>query len=63
MDVWFTKMNRTDHERTGKAYFMYGSGLIAVPVHSVNEFAKLRSEHHAAEVRKGLMLALARKPA
>ena len=64
MDVWLIEMSETNHSRIGgKTYYMYGSGLIAVPSTRVNEFPRLKAEFHAEEVRKGMMLAWARKPA
>jgi len=56
-----TKTNAS--QGSSKAYFMYGSGLIAVPHSRVNEFPRLKVEFHTEEVRKGMMLAWARKMA
>jgi hypothetical protein len=53
----------SEHRLGGKIYYMYGSGLIPVPHTRLNDFARLKSEYHAGEVRMGLMIALARKPA
>jgi hypothetical protein len=64
MDVWLIEMSTTSQSKTSsKGYWMYGSGLIAVPHNRVNEFPRLKAEFHAEEVRKGMMLALARKMA
>ena len=57
-------MSKTNQKRNGsKAYYMFGSGLIAVPLSRINEFPKLKVEFHTEEVRKGMMLAWARKMA
>ena len=64
MHVWLIEMNTTDHKSTGaKTYYMYGSGLIAVPHARISEFPRLKAEFHSEEVRKGMMLAWSRKPA
>ena len=64
MGVLLIEMNSTSQvQKTSKAYWMYGSGLIAVPHSRVNEFPRLKVEFHAEEVRKGMMLAWARKMA
>ncbi len=44
----------------GKTYFVYGSGLMAVPYGRLNEIPKLRSEFHANEVGMAMMAARAR---
>jgi len=50
-------------QMVSKAYYMYGSGLIAVPASRLHEFPKLKVEFHTEEARKGMMLAWARKMA
>jgi len=52
---------KTNAERSSKTYYMYGSGLIAVPRGRINEFPRVKLEFHTEEVRKGMMLAWARK--
>ena len=62
IDVCLIKMTKTNaSQRSGGAYYMCGSGLIAVPRSRVNEFPRMKVEFHTEEVRKGMMLALARK--
>jgi hypothetical protein len=45
----------------GKTYFVYGSGLMAVPFSRVNDVPRLKSEFHASEVSWALMAARTRK--
>ena len=45
----------------GKTYYVYGSGLIAVPYSRMNEIPRLRLEYHSEEVRKAMMAAMTRK--
>ncbi len=45
----------------GKTYFVYGSGLMAVPYWKLNEIPKLKAEFHEKEVSKAVMAARARK--
>lgn len=45
----------------GKTYFVYGSGLMAVPYWRLNEIPKLKNEFHANEANVAMMAALARK--
>jgi hypothetical protein len=44
-----------------KTYYVYGSGLIAVPGARLNEVPRLRLEFHSEEVRKVMMAARTRK--
>lgn len=44
-----------------KTYYVYGSGLIAIPHTRINEVSLLKSEYHAEESRKAFMLAQARR--
>jgi hypothetical protein len=34
-----------------KTYYVYGSGLFAVPSSRINEIPRLRSEYHSAEAK------------
>ena len=34
----------------GRTYYVYGSGLMAVPFSRVNDIPRLKSEFHASEV-------------
>ncbi|HEV2225509.1 MAG TPA: hypothetical protein VGR56_01740 [Nitrososphaerales archaeon] len=34
-----------------KTYYVYGSGLFAVPATRINEIARLRSEYHSTEAK------------
>ena len=42
-----------------RTYYVYGSGLIPVPHERVNDISQLKSEHHADESKRGMMLAMA----
>lgn len=53
--------NTCQEVETGRTYFVYGSGLMAVPYGRLNEIPKLRSEFHANEVSMAMMAARARK--
>lgn len=44
-----------------RTYYVYGSGLIAVPYARMNEVPRLRLEYHSEEVRKAMMAAQTRK--
>ena len=50
-DVWLSEMSAIDDVCPKKTYYVYGSGLFAVPSTRVNEIPKLRSEYHASEVK------------
>ncbi len=54
-------MNNICQQTEGKTYFVYGSGLVAVPYGRLNEIPKLRNEFHANEVSMAVMAARARK--
>jgi len=47
--------------REGTTYFVYGSGLMPVPYHSLNEVPRVKLEFHASEAKQAIMLALTRK--
>ena len=47
----------------GRSYYVYGSGLMAVPYHRLNDIPRLKSEFHAAEVSWAIMAAQTRKVA
>ncbi len=52
--------NTCRQTEVGKTYFVYGSGLMAVPYGRVNEIPKLRNEFHMNEVSMAFMAARAR---
>lgn len=60
MGVWLTEMHETHvhHEKTD-TYYVFGSGLIPVPHERVNDISELKSEFHAQESRRGVLLAYA----
>jgi len=43
-----------------KIYYVYGSGLFAVPESRINEIPRLRSEYHAEEANRALAFVQAR---
>ena len=45
-----------------ETYFVYGSGLMPVPYHSLNEIPRLKEEFHAKESRQAILAAWSRKP-
>jgi hypothetical protein len=56
-----SEMNKTiDYSCQRKTYYVYGSGLFAVPSSRVNDISTLRSEYHSVEAKKAWALALAR---
>jgi len=54
-----SKSKKSGHE--GTTYFVYGSGLMPVPYHSLNEVPRVKLEFHASEAKQAIMLALTRK--
>jgi hypothetical protein len=61
MDVCMIEMNSTiDGFSEKKTYYVYGSGLFAVPGSRINEIPRLRSEHHAAEAKRAWAFAQGR---
>ncbi len=44
-----------------RTYYVYGSGLIPVPHHRVNEIPEMKAEYHAAEAKRAMMIASSRK--
>ena len=50
-DVWLSEMSAIVEVCQKRTYYVYGSGLFAVPSSRVNEIPKLRSEYHAAEAK------------
>ena len=55
-------MNETDvPQRGAQTYYVYGSGLIAIPRNRVNDVPELKSESHAAEAKRAMLFAWARK--
>jgi hypothetical protein len=62
MRVWVVKMNETYHPlKDSKTYYVYGSGLIAIPSSRMNEVSRMKLEYHSEEVRKAMMAARTRK--
>lgn len=45
----------------GKSYYVYGSGLMAVPFSRVNDIPRLKAEFHANEVSWAMTAARTRK--
>jgi len=55
-------MNETGvPQREAQTYYVYGSGLIAIPRNRVNDVPELKSESHAAEAKRAMLFAWARK--
>jgi hypothetical protein len=54
-----SKSKKGGHE--GMTYLVYGSGLMPVPYHSLNEVQRLKSEFHLSEAKQAMLLALTRK--
>ena len=52
--------SRTDEH---KAYFVYGSGLIAIPTGRLNEVPRMKAAFHANEVSWAMVVARTRKVA
>jgi hypothetical protein len=44
-----------------ETYYVPGSGLMGVPHERMNDIPRLRSEFHAGEAKRAMMLALARR--
>jgi hypothetical protein len=56
-----SKMNKTIEDSSQRrTYYVYGSGLFAVPSARINEIPRLRSEYHAVEAKRAWALAMAR---
>jgi hypothetical protein len=49
------------HDEGRQTYYVYGSGLVAVPYHRMNDVPEMKLEFHARESRNALLLAWARK--
>jgi hypothetical protein len=45
----------------GVTFYVYGSGLMPVPYHGLNEVPRLKSEFHEGEAKRAMMVAFARK--
>jgi hypothetical protein len=61
MDVCMSEMDKTTEDLCQRrTYYVYGSGLFAVPGSRINDIPKLRSEYHAVEAKRAWALALAR---
>ena len=61
MLIWMIKMEDTNEIQNGqRMFYVYGSGLIAVPSAELNEVPRLRSEFHSREVKKAFMFARVR---
>ncbi len=55
-------MNKiTQIAEEGKSYWVFGSGLMAVPYSRLNDVAGLKAEFHASEVSWAMAAARARK--
>jgi hypothetical protein len=50
-DVWLSEMSAIEEPCLRKTYYVYGSGLLAVPSSRINEIPRLRSEYHSAEAK------------
>ena len=62
MGVWLAKVSETSHKtEERKTYFVYGSGLIAVPYHRMNEIPRLKAQFHSDEVSWAMTAARTRK--
>ncbi|MDA4120853.1 MAG: hypothetical protein OK404_00420 [Thaumarchaeota archaeon] len=44
-----------------KTYYVFGSGLLAIPEERTNEIHKLKREFHEEEARRAILIALARR--
>ncbi|HEY6283123.1 MAG TPA: hypothetical protein VIW22_04280 [Nitrososphaerales archaeon] len=44
-------MSTTEEACMRKTYYVYGSGLFAVPGARINEISRLRSEYHSTEAK------------
>lgn len=51
MDVCMSEMSAIEDFCERKTYYVYGSGLFAVPSSRINEIPRLRTEYHSAEAR------------
>jgi hypothetical protein len=45
----------------GRTYYVYGSGLMAVPFSRMNDVSRLKAEFHSSEVSWAMMAARTRK--
>jgi hypothetical protein len=62
MEVWVSKMSvERTKPKERKIYYVYGSGLVAIPEERTNEIHKLRREFHEEEARRARFIALARR--
>ena len=62
MGVWLVRMSEKSHKtEEGKTYFVYGSGLMAVPYNRMNEIPKMKARFHADEVSWAMAAARTRK--
>jgi len=53
--------NREEKPGLSKVYYVRGSGLIPIPLDSMNEVAEIRSKHHEQEVKDAALLARCRR--
>ena len=51
MDVCMNEMSATEETCLRKIYYVFGSGLFAVPGTRINEIQRLRSEYHSSEAK------------
>jgi len=54
-------MENISEKVEGRTYYVHGSGLIPVPPGRIHEIAMLRSESHAEEAKRAILLARFRK--
>ncbi len=60
MGVWLSEMSEIHvSPKMMRTYYVYGSGLIPVPHERVNDISRLKSEYHADQSKRGVMLAMA----
>lgn len=50
-------------EQERRTFFVYGSGLIGLPYHRLNDVAEAKADFHAAEAKRAMMIASAWKVA
>ena len=60
MDVCMIEMSAPKEVCLRKTYYVYGSGLFAVPGTRINEIPRLRSEYHSKEANIAWALILSR---
>lgn len=56
MDVCMSEMSTIEETCLRKTYYVYGSGLFAIPSSRVNDIPRLRSEYHEAEAKRAWAL-------